>query len=166
LPSYFLDSSALVKRYHQERGTAWVQSLTEPRSHPAIYISQLAHVEVIAALRRVGRAQRLHPSSVDALINHFMRHISASSHTRSTPAYLLVPLSPATLALAANLCSRYWDIAPAPLRSLDAIQLACALATTASISDELVFVTADTRLGTVAGNEGMRVVNPLFPPTP
>ena len=50
------------------------------------------------------------------------------------------------------------------LRSLDAIQLACAIAVAKGLGDELIFVTADARLGTIAPLEGFRVVNPLYPP--
>ncbi|HEX5549156.1 MAG TPA: type II toxin-antitoxin system VapC family toxin [Ktedonobacterales bacterium] len=67
MPSYFFDSSAIVKRYHREPGTAWVQELCEPQSHPPIYLSQLAEVEVVAALRRLGRNNGLHPSSIAAI---------------------------------------------------------------------------------------------------
>jgi predicted nucleic acid-binding protein len=65
LPSYFFDSSAILKRYHREPGTAWVQELCEPRTHPPIYLSQLAEVEVVAALRRLGRNVELHPAFID-----------------------------------------------------------------------------------------------------
>ena len=79
--------------------------------------------------------------------------------------YQLVPLSPTALRLAAALCNRYWDIRRHPLRSLDALQLASALvARTLALGDELVFVTADTRLAAVASLEGFSFVNPLAPP--
>lgn len=42
VPAYFFDSSAIVKRYHREPGTAWVQAICEPRQHPPFYLSQLA----------------------------------------------------------------------------------------------------------------------------
>lgn len=50
--SYFFDSSAIVKRYHVEVGTPWVRSICDPRTHPPLYLSQLAQVEGVAALRR------------------------------------------------------------------------------------------------------------------
>jgi predicted nucleic acid-binding protein len=164
MPSYFFDSSAIVKRYHFEPGSAWVRSICDPRTRPPLYLAQLAQVEVVAALRRTGRREQLHPSFVETMVNLFARHLALSDPTRSRPMYRLVPLAPTVLELAADLCNRYWDVHPHPLRSLDAIQLAAALLTAAAIPDELHLVTADTRLGAVAPLEGLTVVNPLAPP--
>ncbi|HEY7849811.1 MAG TPA: type II toxin-antitoxin system VapC family toxin [Ktedonobacterales bacterium] len=166
MSAYFLDSSAIVKRYHREPGTSWLQSICEPRSHPPLYASQLAQVEVVAALRRTGRTQNLHPSFVDVMTRGFERHIALSDPTGPNPMYRLVPVSQPILALAAELCNQYWRLQPYPLRSLDAIQLACALAAAADVSDELVVVTADVRLAAIASLEGFRVIHPAFPPQP
>lgn len=166
MSAYFFDSSAIVKRYYREAGTTWIQAICEPRNHPPLYLSQLAHVEVIAALRRVGRAQQLHPSFVDAMTRGFERHIALSDSARATPLYRLIPISSSILALAAELCDQHWQAQPSPLRSLDAIQLACALAAAADSADELLFVTADARLAAIAPLEGFRVINPTFPPEP
>lgn len=118
---------------------------------------------MVAALRRLGRTQNLHASFVDAMVRGFERHIALSDPARATPHYRLVPVSAPVLALATELCNQYWQAQPFPLRSLDAIQLACTLATAASVADELVFVTADTRLAAIAPHEGFRVINPSFP---
>jgi predicted nucleic acid-binding protein len=166
MPSYFFDSSALVKRYHFEPGSAWVRSICDPRTRPALYRSQLAQVEVVAALRRTGRHEILHPSFVDTLVNLFGRHLVLSDPGRPRPMYRLIALSPTVLDLAAELCNRYWDVRPHPLRSLDALQLATAVLTATAIQDELLLVTADTRLAAVAPLEGLTLVNPLHPPSP
>ncbi len=164
MSSYFLDSSALVKRYHREPGTPWIQRLCEPRTHPPLYLSSLAEVEVVAALRRAGRTQGLHVSFVDAMVARFERHLALSLPTSPSPVYRVVPLAPTVLTLAAALCTRYWAIQPHPLRSLDAIQLACALAAAADVPDELILVAADVRLAAIAPLEGLHVINPSYPP--
>lgn len=164
MPAYFFDSSAIVKRYYREPGTAWVQAVCEPLNHPPLYLSQLAQVEVISALRRAGRAQGLHSAFVDTMVRRFERHIILSDPSRANPLYRLVPITPSLLALASALCNQYWQMQPYPLRSLDAIQLACALAGAADLPDELIFVTADVRLAAIAPLEGFRVINPAFPP--
>lgn len=164
--SYFFDSSAIVKRYHREAGTAWVQGVCEPRNHPPIYLAQLAEVEVVAALRRVGRHTGIRQSSIDAMQNTFERHLALSDPGRAFPVYRLITISPAILSLAAALCTRYWEMRPYPLRSLDAIQLACAIAIASGLPDELLFVTADARLLAIAPHEGFQVINPAFPPHP
>lgn len=50
MPAYYLDSSALVKRYVTETGSAWVRELCQDAAN-AIFISELALVEVGAHLR-------------------------------------------------------------------------------------------------------------------
>jgi uncharacterized protein len=51
----YLDSSALVKRYAVERGTAWVVRLADPTARHDLYTVRLTRVEVIAALQRKVR---------------------------------------------------------------------------------------------------------------
>src|SRR6476660_8627668 len=97
MPSYFFDSSALVKRYHFEAGSAWVRSICDPRTRPPLYLSQLAQVEVVAALRRTGRRENLHPSFVVTLVNQFARHLALSDLARPRPMYRLIGLSPTVL---------------------------------------------------------------------
>jgi hypothetical protein len=42
---YFLDSSALVKRYFKETVTAWVRRLTRQAASNDIYVASIALVE-------------------------------------------------------------------------------------------------------------------------
>jgi len=44
--AYFVDSSALVKRYVLETGTAWVRGITRRRSSTDIFIALITAVEV------------------------------------------------------------------------------------------------------------------------
>ncbi|HKT38255.1 MAG TPA: hypothetical protein VJR48_07765 [Ktedonobacterales bacterium] len=98
------------------------------------------------------------------MVNAFRQHLILSGPSYRVPVYILVDITPAILTLAADLCNKYWEMDPHPLRSLEAIQLASAIAAAASTTDELIFVTADTRLAAVASFEGFRVVNPAYPP--
>jgi predicted nucleic acid-binding protein len=163
---YFFDSSAIVKRYHQEAGSPWVHSVCDPRTRLPLYLAELARVEVVVGLRRTGRREGLHPSFVDTMVNQFERHLTLSDPTRPNPMYRLIPLSPVVLALAARLGNRYWESTPHPLRSLDAIQLAAGLSIARALPDEFIFVTADVRLAAIAPMEGFRVINPEYPPQP
>ncbi|MEA3349615.1 MAG: type II toxin-antitoxin system VapC family toxin [Chloroflexota bacterium] len=62
--AYYLDTSALVKRYAQETGTSWVINLTDPAAGHDIYIVRIAGPELIAALFRKVRTREI--SQVDA----------------------------------------------------------------------------------------------------
>ena len=55
MPTYFFDSSALVKFYIEETGTPWVRALTDSAEN-IIHVASLARVETISALtRRLNR---------------------------------------------------------------------------------------------------------------
>ncbi len=158
MPRYFFDSSAIFKRYYREMGTDWVRAICESRTRPLLYLSQIAHVEVVAALRRTERLNKEQPAYINALVNEFTRQIGRRG-------YQIVPVAPA-VALAVALCNRYGQINPGPLRSLDAIQLASALLVAPRAPDDLMLVTGDIRMAAVAAFEGLRVINPTYPPTP
>ena len=82
--AYFFDSSALDKRYHFEIGSPWVRAICDPRTHPPLYVAQLSQVEIVAALRRTGRLNRLHPPFVASLITRFARHLALSDPYQPT----------------------------------------------------------------------------------
>ena len=70
---YFCDSSALVKRYIQETGSAWVQALCQQTSPQDLYIARIAGAEVIAAIARRGRAGDLSQQALAIALDHFRR---------------------------------------------------------------------------------------------
>lgn len=75
MTAYFLDSSALVKRYAAETGSAWVESLTDPRAGNRIYVAAITHVEVVASIARKNKALLL--DSLDSEYNSSRRFFSA-----------------------------------------------------------------------------------------
>ncbi len=59
MPVFYFDSSAAVKRYVSEKGTAWVVSLFKPSAQNIIYLAQITGVEVVSAISRRQRAGNL-----------------------------------------------------------------------------------------------------------
>jgi hypothetical protein len=49
---YFLDTSAVVKRYVLEIGTAWIQALTDPAAGNVHCIARITPPETVAAITR------------------------------------------------------------------------------------------------------------------
>jgi len=152
MPTYFLDSSALVKRHIAEAGHAWVEGICDPNAGNTIVIAEVALVEVVASFSRMvrERPQRLDEANRDRLIAYF--------ETLAQSEYVIVQITRAILTRAAGLCPRH------PLRAYDAIQLACALTRR---DDEVVanqpapiFVCADVNLLAVAQGEGFTIENP------
>jgi uncharacterized protein len=140
LSAIFADTSALVKDYVAEVGSAWVNSWADRSVGNIVIISRLTTVELIAGLAR--RQRELSISSVDFAIrrNSFLKKV--------VEFYLVMDLDDDVLTPARDLVTRY------PLRTLDAIQLASALAT------GLTVVSADTRLLAAAAAEGLATDDP------
>ena len=68
---YFLDSSALVKRYAQETGSAWVEILTDPQAGHHLYLACITAVEVVAAVARRQRGGALSAADAAAALADF-----------------------------------------------------------------------------------------------
>src|SRR5437588_11483345 len=147
---YFLDSSAVVKRYFPEQGHRWIDALCNAAQGHEIYMAQPALVEVVAALCRREREGSITLAERDALI-HVFRQDSKES-------YNIWPVTTDLYTSAGDLCRSH------RLRAYDAVQLACTLAlreyTLANHVSELIFVCADVSLLDIAGVEGLQVENP------
>ncbi|HEV2237768.1 MAG TPA: type II toxin-antitoxin system VapC family toxin [Ktedonobacterales bacterium] len=146
---YFLDTSAVVKRYVAETGSAWVTSLCDPATGHIIVISQATLVEAVAAICRKARLGTISQQDRDGLINAFRRDARRS--------YSLERVTSTVYSRAGDLCRTH------PLRAYDAVQLACALALaskTTSFGVPAIFVCADTNLIGIAATEGLATDNP------
>jgi uncharacterized protein len=55
---YFLDSSALVKRYINEVGSAWILSLLNPASNPEFFVAAVASMLGYRSIVAIGRLMR------------------------------------------------------------------------------------------------------------
>jgi uncharacterized protein len=60
---FFCDSSAVVKRYVAETGSAWLVQTTDPKNN-SVYVARITFVEVISAITRRERGK--HISAIDA----------------------------------------------------------------------------------------------------
>ena len=152
---YFLDSSAIVKRYFQEQGHDWIKVLHDTKRGHALYIAQVALVEVVASICRKAREKDMPLEERNATIDDFRRDV------RNSYSEWLVDN---TLYLAAgDLCRTH------RLRAYDAIQLACAIAIREDAfaaqppeaePPNVIFVSADNGLLTMALAEGFNIENP------
>lgn len=136
----FLDSSAVVKRYSDEPSSDLVRTVDGP-----VIASELALVEVPSALWRKRRMGEISAQDAQTLWALFLADVSDAASDTYTQ---LVRLSRDVLSRAAQLTVHH------PLRALDALQLASALATAAAL-DECAFGCFDDRLNTAAASEGL-----------
>ena len=77
MTTYFLDSSALVKRYALETGTAWVSSLCDLSNSHTILIANVTIVEVAAALASKQRSQEITTEEHGQVMQDFIRDVSS-----------------------------------------------------------------------------------------
>jgi uncharacterized protein len=68
---YFLDSSALVKRYINETGSTWVLGLFDPALNNEVFIAAITSVEIIAAITRRSRSGSISISDATITRNQF-----------------------------------------------------------------------------------------------
>lgn len=69
---YFVDTSALIKRYIPEVGSGWVISWIEPQAGNTIMISDLSTVEIVSGLSRRQREGNITVSAFVQLRNDFL----------------------------------------------------------------------------------------------
>jgi predicted nucleic acid-binding protein len=152
MPGCFLDTSALVKHYHPELGSAELDQLwNDPRN--VLVASRLSGVEIISAFAGKGRTGTITASDFDTLTRRFAADIVSK---RLTTVRLLV----LHLKEADRLLRQY--ALSLQLRTLDALQLAVALdLKKRGIVNE--FVCSDKNLLGVAASEGLAVLNPESP---
>src|SRR5271165_6791246 len=74
MANYFLDTSALIKRYAFEPGSPWVRSLYSSRPKHVLAIAQITIAESIATLCRKAREQTISMAERDKLIDLFFQH--------------------------------------------------------------------------------------------
>ncbi|NWG21656.1 MAG: type II toxin-antitoxin system VapC family toxin [Chloroflexi bacterium] len=74
---FFLDSSALTKRYLQEPGSDWVAALTDPATGNIIVVAEITRVEVAAALAARHRAGAITLNERDDLVSFVLQHFDS-----------------------------------------------------------------------------------------
>lgn len=139
---YFMDSSALVKRYINETGSARVLDLFDPTLKNEVFVAAITGVEIVAAITRRARSGSI--STTDT--NDFQIEYQIIEITES------IIISGMTLAETHG------------LRGYDAIQLAAGCTVNslciASGLAPTVLVSADSELNVAASNEGLVIENP------
>jgi len=142
----FVDTSALVKYFHEEKGTAAVTELIDnPENN--IFVSDLSRLEFISALHRRYRRKEIGKKSLHEAIEAFDLEYSYF-HSE--------PVSQIVMKEAEELLLKYGK--EYGLRTLDSIQLATFLL---FMNKNWLFVACDNNLIKVATALGANTFNPL-----
>lgn len=149
MPNYFLDTSALAKHYHLEKGTPEVERiLNEPGS--VHYISRLATVEIQSVFALKARTQEITAQDLQQL----QKHIASDFSMRRFP---VVRVLQSHFQDAERLIRKHAPVKS--FRTLDSLQLSVALGLSRQGRLDF-FVCADEKLCRVAQDEGLVVINP------
>jgi predicted nucleic acid-binding protein len=147
---YFVDTSALAKRYVREKGSIWFRGVLDPVSGSEVFVARISAVEFIAAITRRERGGSITPADA-ATARAAVRADLASE-------YQVLELTERLLEHAMLLAERYG------LRSYDAVQLSAAVEVNqhglASGLPPLTFFSADAELNGAAHAEGLLVEDP------
>lgn len=150
MTTYYVDTSALVKRYVDEPGSGWLRTVLGAQPAPAIIIVHLALVEMTSALMRRLRESALTPAGV--------AHLQRAFRLDCLEEYEIVLAVGNVIDHANRLLEEY------PLRAYDAVHLATAVVTNQRLIDRdlapATFLSSAIRLNEAASAEGLAVDNP------
>jgi predicted nucleic acid-binding protein len=139
---YFFDTSALVKRYHSEKGTEAIDRIFS-ENDKAVVISSICITEMVSALSRKKEEKAISKEDLDAALSRFFHD--------AIKEFLILELDDGHIKDSIVL------VLKRSLRTLDALQLAVAI----GLKDvNPVFVCADKKLVSVAEKEGLKAINP------
>jgi len=137
----FLDTSSLIKLYHIEIGTDYLDKLLEDNSISEIFLSDIAKVEFTSAIWKKVRTKDLTEKEANSIIDSFEKDYEN---------YTFIDLDADIVILAKDLVFKY---GLKGLRTLDSFQLASIL----KIKSKLSFaVTADDLLKSLIKDEGIK----------
>lgn len=147
---YFFDSSAIIKRYVSEIGSAFVDGLADLKNSNVILLARITRVEVAATTARRLKGKSLTLADAQTALALFQHDLTNN--------YFNIEITPILISEAMRLATKY------ALRGYDAVQLAAALYAnnerTLKGLSPLIVVSADTDLNDAAQAEGLNVENP------
>jgi predicted nucleic acid-binding protein len=149
LAGYFFDSSALVKLYHPETGTAVVDRIINTADN-LVRVSRLTIAELTSAFAIKVRTQSINREDADLFLRQFRGDVA-------TAKLEVFSIGEVAFTTAELMVERY--AFASRLRALDALQLAVAVELrNQGLVDH--FVAADAILCEVAALERFSVINP------
>lgn len=149
MPTYYLDTSALLKRYWAEQGAEVVTELMDrPASDDRLVTSFLTVLEMTSTAYRLMGSGEMPVSVGQEILRRFHRDLDEH--------FVVWPLDNVSVARAVGVVEQY------RLRSADAIHLATALAIAPEpASARVVVVSADRELCRAARAASLNVLDPL-----
>jgi uncharacterized protein len=149
--AFYLDASALAKRYVPEAGSALVDEILDNVRGDRIYLLNVGAGEVVSICVRRRNAQLITDAQFHQILADFESEIVHSADINKMPISNRLATSSFSLIVAHS------------INSTDAVTLRSALAIAQRLrasGDDLVLVASDQRLLRAAEAEGLRTFNP------
>lgn len=137
----YLDTSALVKLYVDEDGSAWTRKVVADAQ--SVATSMIAYVEARAAFARRRRERGLSPSDY---------HRTVKELEIDWERYIVLELTASVIRSAASLSESH------ALRAYDAVHLASAKIFKEKLGDQVAFASWDRNLEAAARREGFQLI--------
>jgi len=138
--NYYFDSSALIKRFIEEKGSDRVEKLFQKADN--IFTSTVTEIECLSVLKRLFVDDLITPKDLKTIKNELELDFNS---------YKIIPLDLGLKASCRKIIEKY------QIRSLDSIQLASAIRAKNQIDH---FVASDKNLLKVAKMEGFAILDP------
>jgi predicted nucleic acid-binding protein len=151
MPVFYIDTSALVKRYRTEQGTGVVEALlSDPRPEDRFFLSFLSIIELTSGVLRLARGRQLREETAREILARFRGDIRTF--------FRIWPLNEEVAADALSQVEEH------RLRSADALHLATAqrIASLAS-GATVVMVSSDQELLDATHAAGLTTLDPKAP---
>ena len=148
MPAYYLETSALFKRYRTEPGSNVVRELFDlRRPDETLSTSYLSVLELTSTASRLMRGRVIRASQYAGLIRAFRNDIAGYRID-------MLPVEDALVDEAINLYPGD------PLRGADALHFASALRVNAVTAPDFYLVSGDRELGNAARRHRLKVLDP------
>jgi len=145
---YFFDTSALVKRYHEEKGTKFVDSVFEElvNTKKEAFISSLSLLEITSAFKRKQKG--------NIITQDEFQNALKTSFEEITEKLTIVPVTEETINESIMNVTEY------ALKTLDSIQYQTVKEVDRILEEEIVVLTSDNELLEAFEKGGFRGINP------
>lgn len=143
---YYLDTSALVKLYVQEPGTARLLEIASDPTENRLALLAITPVEARSAVRRRERAGDIDPVTAGQILDRMQKHMESR--------FIRQAVNEMVLDGALEMIDRY------ALRAYDAVQLSGCLTLQTAGAESPTFVCSDKQLLDAARSELLAVLDP------
>lgn len=145
---YFFDTSALVKRYHEEKGTEFVDELFEDvkGKEEEAFVSSLTLLEMTSAFKRKQKGNIIDEKEFDDILKTSFRELKEY--------FTIVPVTEETIN------ESIFNVTEYALKSLDSIHYQTVKEVEEMVEEDIIVITSDKELFDAFVEGGYESIDP------